>query len=87
LTLEQVENHDRVTLVKEKETTSPQSVANFLYTWSGADQTFAVKKDQEFSLPPQETIKYRLLDVRPGKAIIIDTQRPNEKIEIGPIKQ
>jgi hypothetical protein len=83
LILEQVENHDRVTLVKEKEATSPESVANFLYTWGGAELVFAVKKDQEFSLKPQEEIKYKLLDVQRDKAIIINTQKPNEKIEIG----
>ena len=52
LTLEQIDTHDQVTLVKEKTTTSPESVANFLYTWNGAEQTFSVKKDQEFSLKP-----------------------------------
>ena len=57
-------HHDQVTLVKEKRATSPESVANFLYTWNGAEQTFAVKKDQEFSLKPQEEIKYKL-DGRP----------------------
>ena len=86
LTLEQVDTHDSVTLVKEKRATSPESVANFLYTWNGAEEMFAVKKDQEFSLKPREEIKYKLLDVQPDKAIIIDTQKPNEKIEIGPIK-
>ena len=86
LTLEQVDSHDLVTLVKERRATSPESVANFLYTWDGAEQAFAVKKDQEFSLKPLEEIKYKLLDVQPAKAIIIDTQKPNEKIQIGPIK-
>jgi len=86
LTLEQVETHDAVTLVKEKRATSPESVANFLYTWNGAEESFAVKRDQEFSLKPQEDINYKLLDVQPDKAIIIDTQQPNEKIEIGPMK-
>jgi len=81
-----VETHDVVTLVKEKRATSPESVANFLYTWNGAEESFAVKKDQEFSLKPQEDIIYKLLDVQPDKAIIIDTQQPNEKIEIGPMK-
>ncbi|HXA08492.1 MAG TPA: Amuc_1099 family pilus-like system protein [Chthoniobacterales bacterium] len=85
LTLEQVDSHDRVTLVKERRTTSPESVANFLYTWGGAEQSFAVRKDQEFSLKPLEQIKYKLLDVQPDKAVIIDTQKPNEKIEIGPV--
>jgi len=81
-----VDTHDAVTLVKEKRATSPESVANFLYTWNGAEESFAVKKDQEFSLKPQEDISYKLLDVQPDKAIIIDTQQPNEKIEIGPMK-
>ncbi len=86
LTLEQVDTHDQVTLVKEKRATSPESVANFLYTWNGAEETFSVKKDQEFTLKPLEEIKYKLLDVQPGKAIIIDMQKPNDKIEIGPAK-
>ena len=86
LTLEQVDTHDLVTLVKEKRATSPESVANFLYTWAGAERAFAVKKDQEFSLKPVEEIKYKLLDVQFDKAIIIDTQKPNEKIEIGLLK-
>jgi hypothetical protein len=58
-----------------------------LYTWNGAAEAFAVKKEQEFSLKPQEDVKYKLLEVEPGKAIIIDTQKPNDKIEIGPAKQ
>jgi hypothetical protein len=86
LTLEQVDSHDLVGLVKEKRATSPESVANFLYTWDGAEHSFAVKKDQEFSLKPLVQIKYKLLDVQPARAIIIDTQKPNEKIEIGPLK-
>ena len=49
-------------------------------------RSFAVKKDQDFSLKPRAEIKYKLLDVQPDKAIIIDTQKPNEKIEIGPVK-
>ena len=86
LTLEQVDTHDQVTLVKEKRATSPDSVANFLYTWNAAARAFAVKKDEEFSLKPIEEIKYKLLEVQPEKAIIINTQKPNEKIEIVPVK-
>ncbi len=86
LTLEQVATRDKVTLVKEKRATSPESVANFLYTWNGADQIFSVKKDQEFTLKPLEEIKYKLLDVQPDKATIINLQKPNEKIEIPILK-
>ncbi len=86
LTLEQADTHDIVVLVKEKRATSPESVANFLYDWGGVERSFAVQKDQDFSLKPREEIKYKLLDVQSDKAIIIDTQKPNEKIEIGPAK-
>jgi hypothetical protein len=82
LTLEQTETHDKVTLVKGKTATSPESVANFLYTWGGAEETMAVKKEEEFSLKPLPEIKYKLLEVQSDKAIIIQTQKPNEKIEI-----
>ena len=83
LTLEQVDTQDQVILVKEKHATSPESVANFLYTWAGAERAFAVKKDQEFSLKPLPEIRYKLLIVQPDKAIIINTQKPNDKIEVG----
>ena len=48
---------------------SPQSVATFVYTWGGRRE-FEVRKDQEFSLKPQEEIKYKLIEVRPDKAVI-----------------
>ena len=82
LTLEQVDTHDLVILVKEKRAMSPESVANFLYTWGGTEERFAVRKDQEFSLKPETGVTYKLLDVRPDKAIIVKTQQPNEKIVI-----
>ena len=63
--------------------TSPESVANFIYLW-GERREFAVKKDQEFSLKPDEQIKYKLVDVQPGRAVIVNTQKPNEPIEVGP---
>jgi hypothetical protein len=86
LTLEQVDTRHVVRLVKEKRVISPESVAHFFYNWGGMEQSFAVKKDQEFSLKPEEGIKYKLEDVQPDKAIIINIQKPNEKIEIGPVK-
>jgi len=82
LTLEQVETKGQLTLIKEKVAMSPESVATFVYTWGGR-QEFQVRKDQEFSLKPQEQIKYKLIDVDPAKAVIVNTQKPNEPIEIG----
>lgn len=82
LTLENQETHEQVNLVKEKIMISPESVANFIYAWGGRRE-FAVKKDQEFSLKPDERIKYKLVDVQSAKAVIVDTQKPNELIEVG----
>ncbi len=82
LTLEQEETKQQLTLVKEKVAISPESVATFVYTWGGR-QEFQVRKDQEFSLKPQGQIKYKLVDVDPAKAVIVNTQKPNEPIEIG----
>ena len=81
LTLENQETHEPLGLVKEKIMISPESVANFVYTW-GEVREFAVKKDQEFSLKPEEQIKYKLIDVQPGKAVIVDTQKPDVPIEV-----
>jgi hypothetical protein len=82
LTLEQVETKQLLTLVKEKVAMSPESVATLVYTWGGR-QEFQVRKDQEFSLKPQEQIKYKLIDVGPAKAVIVNSQRAEEPIEIG----
>jgi hypothetical protein len=82
LTLENQETHEPLSLVKEKIMISPESVANFVYNW-GEVREFAVKKDQEFSLKPEEQIKYKLVDVQPGGAVIVNTQKSNERIQIG----
>jgi hypothetical protein len=81
LVLENRETREQVTLVKEKVTISPETVANFVYLWGGRRE-FAVRKDQEFSLKPEERIKYKLVDVRPGEAVIVDIQKPNEAIKV-----
>jgi hypothetical protein len=86
LTLEQIETHEQLTLIKERVAISPESVATFVYTWGGR-QEFQVRKDQEFSLKPQEQIKYKLIDVGPAKAVIVNSQRADEPIEIGLFNQ
>ncbi|MDQ6624442.1 MAG: hypothetical protein M3Y86_13290 [Verrucomicrobiota bacterium] len=75
---------DEITLVKERAAISPESVGTFVYSW-GERREFAVKKDQEFSLPPQNDIRYKLIDVQPDKAVIVNTQKPDERIEVGPL--
>src|SRR5438477_2862707 len=82
LTPENVNPLDQVTLVQEKVETSPASVVTLVYTWKGRRE-FVVKKDQEFSLPPETDIKYKLIDVQPTKAVITSSQKPEAPIEIG----
>ena len=65
---------------------SPESVGTFVYLW-GDRKEMQIKKDQEFSLPPQSEIRYKLIDVQPDKAVIVNTQKPEERIEIGPLVQ
>ncbi|PYK00119.1 MAG: hypothetical protein DME68_01720 [Verrucomicrobia bacterium] len=82
LVLEHKETKEQLTLVKEKVAMSPQSVATFAYAWGGRRE-FEVRKDQEFSLKPLDDLKYKLVDVQSTKAVIVNTQKPNELIEIG----
>ncbi len=85
LTVENVDTHEQLTLVLEKVATSPEPVATFVYTWPAGQppQEFPVRKDQEFSLKPIEQIKYKLVELQPTKAVIVNTQKPNQRIEIG----
>src|SRR5438874_9788513 len=82
LLLEHQQTHMQVTLVKGKVATSPQSVATFVYTWGGRRE-FEVRKDQEFSLKPNEDIKYKLVEVQASRAVIVNTEDPGAPIEIG----
>jgi hypothetical protein len=83
LLLEHQGSHAQVMLVKGQVATSPQSVATFVYTWGGRKE-FEVRKDQEFPLPTAEGNRtYKVIDVRPEKAVIVNTQNPNVSIEIG----
>lgn len=81
LVLENQETRERLSLVKEKAMISPEPVAKFVYLW-GDRREFAVKKNQEFSLKPEEQTKYKLVDVDAGKAVIVNTQKPNEAITV-----
>ena len=82
LTLEHEVTKEQLTLVKEKVAISPESVATFVYSWGGRRE-FQIRKDQEFSLKPEAQIKYKLVDVQPAQAVIVNVQKPGEPIEIG----
>lgn len=82
LTLEHEETKQQLVLTKERVAASPESVATFVYSW-GERREFQVRKDQEFPLRPEEKTKYKLIDVQSAKAVIVNTQKPDELIEIG----
>ncbi len=82
LTLMNLETSEEVNLVKEKIMISPESVAHLVYAWGG-NREFSVRKDQEFSLKPEEQIKYKLVDVQATKALIINIREPDQLIEVG----
>lgn len=81
LALQDEETGEQVTLVKEKTMISPQSVVTFFYPLMKPPE-FTKKKDEEFALPPEEQIKYKLIDVQPAKAVIVNTTT-KERIEVG----
>lgn len=83
LLLEHQQNRAQLTLVKGQVATSPQSVATFVYAWGGRKE-FEVRKDQEFPLPTSEGNRtYKLIDVRPDKAVIVNTENASAPVEIG----
>lgn len=81
LILENDDTQEQLNLIKERIATSPESVANFVYLW-GERREFAVKRDQEFSLKPEEQIKYKLIDVQAAKAVVINIHEPDKLIDI-----
>ena len=84
LTLQHQESGEQLKLIKEQVAVSPESVATFVYTWPRNERAeFQVRKDQEFSLKPHEEIRYKLVDVQPTKAVIVNLQKSNERIDIG----
>jgi hypothetical protein len=86
LILQHEDTGEQITLVKEKVAISPESAATFVYAWPAGSppSEFLVRKDQEFSLKPLEQISYKLVDVQPTKAVIVNTRKPDERIEIAP---
>jgi hypothetical protein len=85
LTLQHLDTKERLSLVKEQVAISPESVVTLEYSWpsNASPRDFIVRRDQEFSLKPNEDIKYKLVDVQPTKAVIANTRDPDTPIEIG----
>lgn len=79
LTIQNTESGDKVVLILEKLVDSPDSYALFRYLWDGTE--VKVKKDREFSVKPEEDVKYKVIDIQEAEATIENT-KTGEKIKV-----
>ncbi len=70
LTIENIESGHKIPLVYNREANDPTSFGEFLYLYDNSK--LRVKKDDEFSLPPQKDHKYKLIDISAEEAQIQD---------------
>lgn len=70
LTMLNTETNDSVTLVLARMTDSPDSFALFSYQWPQPAQEFQVKKTGVFGLKPEVDVRYKLIDIKEGEAVI-----------------
>ena len=83
LTIENTETGQKIVLVANKEANDPTSFAEFNYLYDGSK--FTVKKDDEFTLAPETSRKYKLIDISEREAVIKDLQS-GEQQKISPVK-
>ena len=69
VTVQNVENGETIILPKAQEVNSPTTYAVLNYVWTG--KPFAVKKNQEFFLEPEKTVKYKCLDLNDTEVHIV----------------
>jgi hypothetical protein len=79
LTIENTVTGQKMVLVVNKEANDPTSFGEFHYLLDNSK--FKVKKDDEFSLPSEESRKYKLIDINETEAVIQDA-KSGEKIVI-----
>jgi hypothetical protein len=79
LTIENIQTGQQIVLAASREANDPTSFGEFLYLYDNS--RFTVKKDDEFTLPPEEERKYKLIDISEKEALIQDQQtREQHKI-------
>ncbi len=79
LVIQNTETGQKITLVFDKEADDPTSFGEFVYLYDNS--TFRVKKDDEFALKPEDSRKYKLIDISATGAQIQDTAT-GEKIPV-----
>ncbi len=79
LVIENTGTGQKITLVFDKEADDPTSFGDFLYLYDNSK--VRVKKDDEFTLPPESARKYKLIDISAQEAQIQDLET-GQKIRI-----
>ncbi len=72
LTVENQNTGQKIILVNDKPVNDPTVYAKFKYLWDGSE--FKVKKNDSFSVKPEETVKYKLIDISDSEAVIESAQ-------------
>lgn len=72
LTVENQETGQKIVLVNDKPVNDPTVYARLKYLWDGSE--FKVKKLESFAIKPEETVKYKLIDITDNEAVIEDPQ-------------
>lgn len=79
LTIQNTETGQKIILVYDKEADDPTSYGEFLYLYDNSK--LRVKKDDEFTLSPDKSKKYKLIDISAQEAQIEDLET-GQKIRI-----
>lgn len=80
VTLTNTETGEKIELPKEQEVDSPTTYAVMTYVWTGRD--FALKKGQEFTLKPEDAVKYRCVDLNATEVNVLKIDG-NQMFKIG----
>ena len=80
VTLVNTETGEKIELPKEVEVDSPSTYAQMIYVWAG--RTFDLHKGEDFSLKPEDTVKYHCTDIS-ATAVQVVKVGTNEKFTIG----
>ena len=76
VTLVNVETGEPIVLPKQEEVDSPTTYAVLTYLWTG--KPFAVKKNQEFTLKPEDNVKYKCVDLSDTEVKVIKEDENKE---------
>ena len=72
LTVENQDTGQKIVLVNDKPVNDPTVYALFKYLWDGTE--FKIKKNDSFAVKPEDTIKYKLIDISDSEAVIESPQ-------------